>query len=88
MNPIKKRFKIGEYAIGGIVDAEIYEEDRIVITAREWENPDEIIMLQTFNFSWNLSEIELWIETEITTSYYACKIVDWIKENINEKMDS
>jgi hypothetical protein len=81
MGTIKKRFKIGEYAKGGIIDVEI-ENDQIRVIARNWGEPHRIIDDGTFYPPFSIDQIQLWIEMELTTHYYAEKVTNWIKEKI------
>ena len=83
-----KQFKIGEYAVGGIIKATVRQEPtRVVMSveALEWHDPKCVIM-----FSWCDTEYSKWHEVidnalfDMTTSYYADKILTWIKEQVKQ----
>jgi len=79
----QKTFKIGEYAIGGIITVRII--DTIVgINALDW-NTKKVVMNNTFQVhdfhGCNYSEIDNYLN-ELTSSYYADRILNWIKLNV------
>lgn len=75
-----KTFKIGEYALGGIVHVSIGNE--VVITCKDW-NTKQVVERRTFQAGSkiDLSGIEMYLCCEVTSSYYADQIVQWIKQN-------
>ena len=77
----KKTFKIGEYAIGGIIQVCTTSES-VNIDALDW-NTKEKIVGREFNLS--MFNVDMHIENylnELTSSYYADKVLDFIKENV------
>lgn len=77
----KKQFKIGEYAVGGIIAVEITDKD-IQIKALDWNSKKEV---SANAISADYSNAERFIENylnELTTSYYASKVMDWIKTKV------
>jgi hypothetical protein len=75
-----KSFKIGEYCIGGIIKAEI-KNNTLILKALDYNTKKEVSNLE---FSvYPFSEREVWFSlTEWTSSYYANKIIDWIKTKV------
>jgi len=89
----KKTFKIGEYAIGGVITVEITSKE-VTVICKEWDfsagsnkNSDQSnakeLSRKTFkvgdeNSMWN---IDFYIN-ELTTSYYTEQIMDWIKSKV------
>ena len=77
----KKQFKIGEYAVGGIIAVEITGKV-IQIKALDWNSKKEV---STGTTSVDDSDAERKIDNylnDLTTSYYAGKVLDWIKTKI------
>lgn len=71
-----KRLKIGEYAIGGIVDIEVGNNDGtkyFTVKFRDW-GTKEVVKQCTF-VSESKSEVEIELSNH-TSSYYACKIIE------------
>lgn len=77
-----KTFKIGEYAIGGIIQVRT-TSDTINIDALDW-NSNQKIMGREFRVkAMNVTnEIDSYLN-ELTSSYYADKVFDFIKEKVN-----
>ena len=77
---MKKTFKIGECAVGGIIQVRI-SRDKTMIGIRNatWEE-NKTLAVRSYRLGRCGSSIELYLN-ELTTSYYASKIIDWIKEN-------
>jgi hypothetical protein len=73
-----KIFRIGEYAVGGIIESTV-NKDSITICARDW-NTNKIISQKTFEVrSYDLfMKIDEYLN-ELTSSYYAEKVLKWIK---------
>jgi hypothetical protein len=81
----KKTFKIGEYAVGGIITVEITGK---VIQIKVIDMFDGKCM-QTGTTSTEDDNVERKIDdflSGVTTSYYTDKIMQWIKEKTNMKM--
>ena len=79
----QKTFKIGEYAIGGIITVRIV--DTIVgINALDW-NTKRVVMNDTFQirgvYGPDFQHVDNYLN-ELTTCYYAGKILDWIKSKV------
>ena len=76
----KKQFKIGEYAVGGIIAVETSSKNETVsIKALEWFSKREV-KGQTFSNEDTRGIKEFLFD--LTSSYYAGKVLDWIKANI------
>jgi len=83
-----KQFKIGEYAMGGIIRVDITKEepDRslIEVKALDW-NTKKVLMAD-----WSETDHVKWYNqilntlNEMTTSYYADNIMNYIKEQVNK----
>jgi hypothetical protein len=88
MNTIRKtkQFKIGEYAKGGIIRVDITKEepDRslVEVKALDWNTKQTLMAdwAETDNSRWQ-SNIDNTLN-EMTTSYYADKIMSYINEQI------
>jgi len=65
--------KIGEYALGGIVETEIDQNARITIRCKDW-NTKKIVLEKTFDFV-DKSKLMFWLEDEVTSYYYTEKIM-------------
>jgi len=74
---MRKIFKIGEYAVGGIIAAEIFSED-VRIQARDWDTGEVIFEEVSDDLHYLESTLLDW-----TSYYYAEQVMDWIKENAN-----
>ena len=78
-------FKIGEYAVGGIIKVDIDNNSNVsggevAITALDWNTKQPV---QGTRFvATNLNGIDNYLH-ELTSSYYAGKIMEWLKENMN-----
>lgn len=80
---MKKTFKIGEYAKGGIVEVEI-NDNICTVTCKDLRSK-EVVEQRTFNANTNREaalELDLYLATEVTTSYYAEKMIEFIKANM------
>jgi hypothetical protein len=83
-----KQFKIGEYAMGGIIRVDITKEepDRSLIEVKAigWDSR------QTLMADWAETDHVKWYNqilntlNEMTTSYYADNIMNYIKEQVNK----
>ena len=76
-----KQFKIGEYAIGGIIDVTI-NGDEIEIKCLDWTTKEKVVG-KTFDCGKLDSDFSI-LETlnEYTSSYYSDEIFDWIKQYV------
>ena len=73
-----KTFKIGEYAVGGIVTVSISKAGIIHIEFKDW-NTKEVVEKASINGTIPNSRPQLLEYLNIyTSSYYADKIVEWI----------
>jgi len=94
-----KTFKIGEYATGGIISAEIKGE-KVTIICKEWDfskgssrgsdqsGAKELMREERMTTDRSAArELENTL-TEWTTSYYAGKIMEWIKSKTKFKNES
>jgi len=87
-----KTFKIGEYAVGGIIQVRT-TSDSINIDALDWNSKQKIMgrefqvramgsCLSVTPYVKLTNEIDTYLN-ELTSSYYADKVLDYIKENLN-----
>jgi hypothetical protein len=77
----KKQFKIGECAVGGIIAVEITGK-RIDIKALDYNSKK---VVNSSAFLTDYSNCERYIDNylnDLTTSYYAGKVLDWIKSKV------
>lgn len=82
-----KKFKIGEYAIGGIIEARVTAEepDRelVEVKALEWNEPTKVVMAD-----WAETDHVKWYNHimnslhEMTSSYHADKVMEWITAEV------
>lgn len=82
-----KRFRIGEYAIGGIIEARVTDEDPdyevIEVKALEWEDETKVVMsdwADTDHIKW-YNQIRNTLN-EMTSSYHADQIMEWITAEV------
>lgn len=77
-----KSFKLGEYAVGGIIKVDINGKF-IQIKALDWFTKQVVssgsAMSDDNNFEYKVNEYL----TDLSTTYYAGKIMDWIKSKIS-----
>ena len=76
-----KTFKIGEYAIGGIIKVDISGQV-LAIKALDWNSKKEVL-----NGSFTADESDARLNVfnflnELTSSYYSDKIIQWIESKI------
>lgn len=75
-----KDFKIGEYAIGGIIRVTINEED-VTIVPLDWDSKKPVRAEETSD-----DESYLWnVLFDLTSSYYAEQIMEYIKSEMQKK---
>lgn len=77
----KKTFKIGEYAVGGIIQV-CTTSDTINIDALDWTTKEKLVgrefQVKTLDVDYDIINYL----NELTSSYYADKVMDFIKENV------
>ena len=77
----KKQFKIGECAVGGIIAVEITGKV-IQVKALDYWSKKEVqtgsVMSDERQAQWKLDNFL----NDLTTSYYAGKVLDWIKTKV------
>jgi hypothetical protein len=92
----QKTFKIGEYAIGGIISVEI-NGNTVTVISKEWDtsagyskasnqsNAKELtrISVQVDDFN-SYSRIDNYLN-DLTTSYYSSKVIEWIETKVKLK---
>ena len=77
---MKKTFKIGECCVGGIIQVKISNNKTMIgIRNATWEK-NETLAVRLFRWELDSYKLELYLN-DLTTSYYACKIRDWITLN-------
>lgn len=69
-----KTFKIGEYAIGGIVKVTLTGAQALV-QCLSWGTKQVVQEHTTSVF-----DLEMYLECEVTSCYYAGKIMDWVNK--------
>jgi hypothetical protein len=81
-----KQFKIGEYAVGGIIKVskiKIKDEhftDHVMIEALDYTTKKVVVSSRFFD--WGDEAMSNFLN-ELTSSYYADKILDFIKNKLN-----
>ena len=77
----KKTFKIGEYCKGGIIAVEITGKV-VQIKALDWNTKKQIstgsVMSDERQAQWKIDSYL----NDLTSSYYASKVMDWIKTKV------
>lgn len=76
-----KQFKIGEYAIGGIIKVDISGKV-LAIKALDWNSKKEVMsgscVADEYDARWKVFNFL----NELTSSYYADKIIQWIESKV------
>jgi hypothetical protein len=81
MAQTKKTFRIGEYCKGGILTVEITGK-LIVIKALDWNSKKQIsVGTMTADERQAQWKIDNYLN-DLTSSYYASKVMDWIKTKV------
>lgn len=79
----KKIFKIGEYAVGGIISVETTKE-HVIINALDWNSKKPVVAEMKISTSMRDArhniECYLW---DLTTSYYTSKIMEFVESKVN-----
>lgn len=68
-----KTFKIGEYAVGGIVRIDTDNNANIRVRCLDWRSK-KTVMDETFKFV-DKFKLQMYLEDEVTSCYYADKIM-------------
>lgn len=71
-----KTFNIGEYAVGGRIVVTVNAQE-IKISAKDWDTK-QVVEERTFPINADKFDVQLYLEDEITSSYYTEKIMDFI----------
>jgi len=74
---IKKTWKIGEYAIGGIIEAKVNQAGTGVAIRNAEYKDNSTISIRMFRWPLDKFKVEEYLN-ELTTSYYADKIIQWL----------
>lgn len=77
----KKQWKIGEYCEGGILSVEIKGKN-VVISCLDWNTKKPVRICNFLDYEINDMNNNL---NDMTSSYYADKVLTWIKENIPKR---
>ena len=77
---MKKTFKIGEYCVGGIIHVKTSNDGNSVGIVNSDFTTNAQIGVRVFRWPLDLFDIEVYLN-DLTSSYYASKIIDWIREN-------
>jgi hypothetical protein len=93
-----KTFKIGEYCKGGVITVETTAK-KVTIIAKEWDfsagskkssdqsNAKEWNRLEVSTSSSDAERQLDWFLCDLTTSYWAGEIMDWIKTKVKFKSE-
>jgi hypothetical protein len=74
---MKKTFNIGESALGGILECEL-ENDRFTVKCLDLITK-EPVESGIFTIPKDLADLDVWLSFDVTTSYYADKILKHFK---------
>ena len=77
---MKKTFKIGEYAVGGIIKVEYLKAKEIIVVEFLDYFTKEIVLSHSFNTN-QLWEMEFFIDYNCT-SFWADKITNYVKSKL------
>lgn len=84
---MKKTFKIGEQCIGGIIEVEIVKSRQrptfISVRFLDWDSK-KVVCFENFTLS-DTRQCEMYL-CDNSTSYYADKVMSWIKPNIQTEL--
>jgi hypothetical protein len=76
---MKKTFKIGEYALGGIIQVEI-NGSKVTLRCKEWDTK-EVLFSETHRTSDTMEIVHTL--NDWTSCYYADKVLDYIKKSVD-----
>lgn len=77
---MKKQFKIGEYAYGGIISVEV-NSDKIIIDALDYQTKRPMPFSKDVFSVKDINDVDDYLN-DLTTSYYADKILTEIKNHL------
>lgn len=85
----RKQWRIGEYAIGGIIKAEISADspNEYVVIVQAVDMFNKINVVKADYVTTNRPDWDWKIDVtlnEMTTSYYADKVMQWIREQVKQ----
>ena len=84
-----KQFKIGECAVGGIIQVEL--KGKLIVTkALDYNTKKELGGQYTGTFQTDLPQSKGVIDNflhDLTTSYYAGKVMEWIETKVEFKSE-
>jgi uncharacterized protein YpuA (DUF1002 family) len=92
----QKTFKIGEYAIGGIIVAEI-NNDKVTIISKQWDTSAGYTKKSSQKNAKELTRISVQVDDSnsysridnylnyLSTSYYSSKVIEWIETKVKLK---
>lgn len=72
-----KTWKLGEYAIGGKIRVAVYPGQLAAVRVVDYRT-GELVKNKLFRWPLDYFSAEVYLN-DITTSYYASKIIEWIK---------
>jgi hypothetical protein len=82
-----KTYRIGEYAVGGIIEARVTNESDkyqlVEVKARDYNDPDRVVLAdwaETDNLKW-FNQIRNTLN-EMTSVYYSDQILEWIRKEV------
>lgn len=76
-----KTFKIGEYAIGGIIQVEI-KGKTVIINVRDYFTKELVTTGSVFRFQENARHMVKEFLNTVTTPYYTDNILKWLDEYV------
>jgi hypothetical protein len=76
-----KQFKIGEYAVGGIIKVDITGKV-IQVKCLDWTSKKEVNSGTATTEDPDAYRKLWWYLGEVTSSYYADKVLEWIKSKV------
>ena len=79
-----KSFKIGEYAVGGIINVQINGKV-IQVKALDYYSKKEVMSGSAMADEPNAHRKLFMFLNELTSSYYADKVLNWIKSKVEIK---
>lgn len=79
---MKKQFKIGEYAYGGIISVEV-NGDKIIIDALDYQTKMPMPFSKDVFSVKDINDVDDYLN-DLTTSYFADKILTEIKDHLKK----
>lgn len=89
-----KTWNIGESCLGGVITAEIHDNNIVKVIGKEWDtsqgwsrNSDQskakpFTEIEGNFLAWGIENQFDDFLNDLTTSYYASQVIDWIKANL------